>query len=191
MATNEGTLISEAILVNGNLEGDEDVTVRGRFEGTLGTEVFADRGNFIAKLSGVDGAVSWVTRLDETAEWYVRGIDTDTAGRVYLAGDIRTTPFVLGDDELTLYGTCSGPPDPWCYSDALVVRLTSAGEPDWAANLGSSVSENGYGLAVHGASRFVTYGDFYSTSWSLGSFTLTGSGDSTDRYYFLASVSVD
>ena len=29
------TLIGESILVNGTLEGDEDLTVRGRFEGTL------------------------------------------------------------------------------------------------------------------------------------------------------------
>ena len=36
MATSEGTtIIGESILINGNLNGDEDLTVRGRVEGTL------------------------------------------------------------------------------------------------------------------------------------------------------------
>src|SRR5512143_2660045 len=36
MATLDGsTIIGESILINGNLNGDEDLTVRGRVEGTL------------------------------------------------------------------------------------------------------------------------------------------------------------
>jgi cytoskeletal protein CcmA (bactofilin family) len=36
MATTDGTtIIGESILINGNLNGDEDLTVRGRVEGTL------------------------------------------------------------------------------------------------------------------------------------------------------------
>ena len=36
MAISEGsTIIGESILINGNLNGDEDLTVRGRVEGTL------------------------------------------------------------------------------------------------------------------------------------------------------------
>ncbi len=35
MATNGSTIIGESILINGSLNGDEDLTVRGRVEGTL------------------------------------------------------------------------------------------------------------------------------------------------------------
>jgi cytoskeletal protein CcmA (bactofilin family) len=35
VATDGTTIIGESILVNGNLHGDEDLTVRGRIEGTL------------------------------------------------------------------------------------------------------------------------------------------------------------
>jgi hypothetical protein len=168
-----------------------DAIMTGLFHGTLGTEVFSALGNFVAKLSGLDGAVSWVTRLDATADWLVHDIDSDSTNRIYLAGNLGSDPFVLGDDELSLFGACMPPPDSWCETDGLVVRLSPTGSPEWTVNMGSTESEEALGLAMHGAGGVTLLGAFSGPSWSFGSHTLSGSASTTRWDFFLASISVD
>ena len=92
MAISEGsTIIGESILINGNLNGDEDLTVRGRVEGTLTltkTLVVEQTGVVRAEVQVKNCIISGAVVGNVTA---TESVEITKAGR--MVGDISfTTP---------------------------------------------------------------------------------------------------
>ncbi len=96
MAISEGsTIIGESILINGNLNGDEDLTVRGRVEGTLTltkTLVVEQTGVVRAEVQVKNCVISGAVVGNVTA---TESVEITKAGR--MVGDISAPRVIIVD----------------------------------------------------------------------------------------------
>ncbi len=96
MAISEGsTIIGESILINGNLNGDEDLTVRGRVEGTLTltkTLVVEQTGVVKAEVQVKNCIISGAVVGNVTAS---ESVEITKAGR--MVGDIAAPRVIIVD----------------------------------------------------------------------------------------------
>lgn len=95
MADNAPTIIGDSILVNGHLQGDEDLTVRGRVHGTLNltkTLVVEESGVVKADVSVRNAIVSGVVVGNVTA---TESVEITQAGR--MVGDISAPRVIIVD----------------------------------------------------------------------------------------------
>lgn len=91
----QSTIVGPSILINGNLQGDEDLTVLGRVEGTLSltkTLNVAESGIVKADISVRNAVVSGVVVGNITAS---DSVEITEAGR--MVGDIRAPRVIIVD----------------------------------------------------------------------------------------------
>jgi cytoskeletal protein CcmA (bactofilin family) len=95
MADNAPTIIGDSILVNGHLQGDEDLTVQGRVHGTINltkTLVVEESGVVKADVSVRNAIVSGVVVGNITA---TESVELTEAGR--MVGDISAPRVIIVD----------------------------------------------------------------------------------------------
>jgi cytoskeletal protein CcmA (bactofilin family) len=93
--SSQSTIVGPSILINGNLQGDEDLTVLGRVEGTLSltkTLNVAESGIVKADISVRNAVVSGVVVGNITAS---DSVEITEAGR--MVGDIRAPRVIIVD----------------------------------------------------------------------------------------------
>src|SRR5689334_8969357 len=95
MAENASTVVGQSILINGNLQGDEDLTVLGRVEGNISltrTLHVEESGIVKADISVRNAVVSGVVVGNITA---TDSVEITDAGR--MVGDIRAPRVIIVD----------------------------------------------------------------------------------------------
>lgn len=104
------------------------------------------------QLAGPQGsAVEWYLRCGGKQHEYVNGIATDAAGDIYVALEMRvfdgSQTLKLGEFEVK----------PGEFSDILLLKLSSAGVPQWVRHFGGPMEQQvsglvacGDGFAIHG-----------------------------------------
>src|ERR1043166_4806293 len=103
------------------------------------------------------------------------GIGVDASGSAYVVGVYRANA-AFGAFTLTNKG--GGLPD------VFLLKYDGAGNVVWARNGGGSGQDNGFGISVDPAGNSYIAGEFYSSTATFGSFTLTNSAQS--RSVFVA-----
>ncbi|MCY0994467.1 hypothetical protein OV203_45510 [Nannocystis sp. ILAH1] len=104
------------------------------------------------QLAGPQGsAVDWYLRCGGKQHEYVNGIATDAAGDIYLAVELRVfdgaQTLKIGEFEVK----------PGEFSDILLIKLSSAGVPQWVRHFGGPMEQGVSGLVACG-DGFVIHG---------------------------------
>lgn len=108
---------------------------------------------FAAKVSAA-GAIAWMTYLGGSADDYGYGIALDTAGNAYASGNTSSTNFT-GALNTFKGGT----------HDAFLTKLSAVGSLAWAAYLGGSGADLGYGVKVDSEGNSFVVGDSSSANF--------------------------
>jgi Beta-propeller repeat len=157
-AVSDIALDSSGIYMTGTFSGRSDFDpTQGRFLLTSagGTDVF------VSKFSTA-GTFQWAKRMggsDQDGLYGGLAITLDTMSNIYLTGGFYspTADFDPGPGTYNLsnHGVAS--------SDVFVVKLTSAGNFDWAVSAGSTNADYGYGVAVDSAGNVYVTGSVSGT----------------------------
>ena len=148
------------------LDGFANVYVTGNFYGTVdfdpgaGTANLTGIGNqdiFVAKYTS-SGAYQWAFRLGSGSDDYGYGIALDSSANVYVTGYFAgTADFDPGAGIANLSSTGS--------RDIFVAKYTSAGNYQWAFNIGAStLMSSGYSITVDDSANVYVTGFFQSTA---------------------------
>ncbi len=142
-------------------DSQQNAIIAGNFEETVdfdpgpNTLDLTSAGNndaYIQKLD-VNGELLWVKRFGGAESIEIFGIDTDSAGNIFLVGGFKGQadfdPSILGFYNLTSLGS-------W---DIYVVKLDAQGNFIWAKQIGSPDLEYGADVAVDNA------GNIYLDGW--------------------------
>jgi hypothetical protein len=129
------------------LDGSGNIIVGGTYLGTVDfnpgggtTNLPTIGGGFIAKLTS-SGGLAWAKALESSSTTFVRGLDTDAAGNIYASGTFSGT-IDLDPGAGSVSRTTAG------QNDIYVVKLTAAGNLNWAETFGGAGSDVNFGLAV-------------------------------------------
>ncbi|MDC0719114.1 hypothetical protein [Nannocystis bainbridge] len=97
------------------------------------------------RLAGpADGPVDWYLRCGGLQDERITGIATDAAGAIYVGIELRvlegSSPLLIGEVTVT----------PGELSDILLIKLSSAGEPQWVRHFTGPGDQSVYGLVACG-----------------------------------------
>jgi Beta-propeller repeat len=143
------------------LDGSGNVIVGGTYLNAVdfnpgsGMTVLPNDGGFIAKLNGSGGLV-WARALESIGSTFVNGLAVDSAGSIYATGSFfGTVDFDpgAGVDSQTTAGS----------GDVFVVKLTAAGNLNWAEAFGGTGVDAAHGIAVDSAGTVFLAGFYNGT----------------------------
>jgi inorganic pyrophosphatase len=148
------------------VDGSGNVHVTGRFEGTadfdpdpVDTYPLTSAGSadgFVVKLDSA-GGFEWAARIGGTSGDVGRGVALDGSGNVHVTGYFSGTADFDPDPVDTYPLTSAG------SGDGFVVKLDSAGDFEWAARIGGTSGDFGFGVAVDGSGNVHVTGYFSGT----------------------------
>ncbi|MDI1450195.1 SBBP repeat-containing protein [Polyangium sp. 6x1] len=148
-----------------------NVIVVGHYRNTVdfGGGAFTAAGlddHFVLKLDPA-GAHVWSRSYGDANNQGMRGVATDASGAVYFTGLLEGTVNFGGGDLISL-GT----------QDAMLVKLTAAGQHQWSRRLGGIGNQIGNGVTVDGAGNVIVTGAAAGTvDYGGGDLTSAGSND--------------
>ena len=87
-----------------------------------------------------EGNVIWAKSFGGTGADYLKGINTDTLGNIYISGSFDGANINIGGIILTNTSTS--------YSDIYIAKLNSSGEIQWAKSMGTNGSDYSYDITV-------------------------------------------
>jgi len=151
------------------VDADGNSYVTGYFEGssTFCSTVLTSSGYydiFVAKLDS-SGNWEWAKKAGGTNYDFSYSIAVDTSGSCYITGEFFDYA-TFGDIILTSNGSY----------DIFIAKLDSNGNWLWAKNAGGTGDDIGYGIAVDASGNSYVMGNFFSTTATFGSTTLTSNG---------------
>ena len=152
-------------------DNNGNVYVSGSLQSSasLGSTTLTSAGSgdgFVAKLNN-SGEWVWAKAIGGTSSDWAPGVDTDSAGNVYVSGGFQSS-MTVGSTALTSAGS----------NDLFIVKLDSSGNFLWANKVGGSGDENpGWmaSLAVDSAGNSYVSGQM-SDSVTVNGTTLTSAG---------------
>jgi hypothetical protein len=109
---------------------------------------------FLAKYSSA-GSVVWATRIASTGTDQGYGVATDSSGNVFVTGYYSAA--------CTLYNTGGGTGATLAFAgvtDVFLAKYSSAGSVLWAAQIGSTASDPGYGVATDSSGNVFVTGNY-------------------------------
>ncbi|MDC3980022.1 SBBP repeat-containing protein [Polyangium jinanense] len=122
--------------------------------------------HFVLKLDPA-GLHVWSRSYGDATSQGMRGVATDAAGDVYFTGFMEGTVNFGGGDLISLGG-----------QDAMLVKLTAAGQHQWSRRLGGIGTQIGNGVTVDGAGNVIVIGAAAGTvDYGGGDLTSAGSND--------------
>lgn len=148
--------------------GNNDIVIAGSFFGTMtigasATISQANGSNFVAKLSGADGALLWINQFDGSQNVTTKLVDADAGGDVFVAGQFSGTATFNGTS-----ATSAG------SVDVFIAKLSGAtGKYLWAHTFGDPSLDLAIGMAVDQAGD-VSLTGFFSGTIAPGPSPLTG-----------------
>lgn len=136
---------------------------------TIGTNTFTNNGNYDFYVSKYDnsGTILWVNSYGGTYDDNATSISIDAAGNTYVTGYFISPTMVCGTTTLTNSG----------FGDFFIIKHDINGNVVWAKNFGDGGSNQGNSIATDPSGNFVVTGLFNSATLTLGTTTLTSSGN--------------
>ncbi len=136
------------------------------FDGiTLNNAGYAD--GFVVKYDP-SGNPFWALAVGGSDWEYVQSVATDPAGNIYLTGRFDSPTLTLGPFTLINAGAGS--------SDILLAKMSPQGQVLWAYSFGGSNMDGGQSIAISPTGEIALTGFFDSPTLSIGSSTLSNSG---------------
>jgi hypothetical protein len=151
------------------------VYVTGNTENAGNFDIFA------IKLDSSNGNMLWNQQFGGAGEDSSKAIVVDSSGNAYLTGFLKSSTAAFGSAVVQSSGT-----------DAFAVKLNNAdGSVAWAKSLGASGEEYGNGLGLDGNGNLYIAGSFTSSTWNLGTATLTKNDVGSADVFTLKLNSID
>ncbi len=136
---------------------------------------------FAIKLDSGNGNTLWDKKFGGSGEDSTKAIAVDGSGNAYLTGFLKSSTATFGGVTVQSSG-----------ADAFAVKLNNAdGSVAWAKSLGSSGEEYGNGIGLDGNGNVYIAGSFTSSTWNLGSATLTKNDTGSADVFTLKLNSTD
>ena len=136
-----------------------NVYVAGDTTGRLDGNASAGSNDLFVVKYNSSGTKQWTKQLGTSSADYATGVATDSSGNLYVTG--YTTGGLDGN-------TSAG------SNDLFVVKYNSSGTKQWTKQLGTSSSDEAYGVATHSSGNVYVTGD---TDEGLDGNTSAGSND--------------
>jgi hypothetical protein len=149
-----------------------NILVTGNYYSTsisFGASVLSNAGQndaFVAKYDPSGNAL-WAVKAGGTGYEFGKAIATDSAGNVYVIGNFQSPSISFGATTLNSAGA----------EDVFVAKFNSAGVLQFEFRLGSTGSDQGYGIVTDGTEYFYITASYNGTV-SFGSTSLTSMGGS-------------
>ncbi len=134
---------------------------------TLSNAGYADA--FLAKYDP-SGTPLWALSMGGPGWEYAQSVATDLAGNIYLTGRFDSPTLIIGS--FTLTNANPG------KKDIFLVKLSPQGQPLWAYRFGGAETDMGQAIAVSPTGEIALTGLFSSATLSMGSVSLSNSGQS-------------
>ena len=121
---------------------------------------------YLAKYDS-NGNVLWARSFGGSNAEGVFAITSDASGNIFVGGNYGDCTFTIGTNTITPAG--SG-------NDILLVKYDSGGNPVWVRTAGGPDSEYPTALTIDASGNLLVTGVFQSTSFALGTYTVSGGG---------------
>jgi hypothetical protein len=136
---------------------------------SFGASVLSNAGQndaFLAKYD-VSGNALWGVKAGGSGYDFGKSVATDSAGNIYVIGNFQSSSISFGASALTSAGA----------EDIFVAKFNSSGVIQYEFRLGSTGSDQGYGIVTDGTGYFYITGSYNGTI-NFGSTSLTSMGGS-------------
>jgi hypothetical protein len=158
-----------------------NVIVIGDFRTALvpfGTTTLTNTGSstydiFVAKYNA-SGNVLWAKSFGGVDSDFGHAVSTDASGNIYVGGYFNSATMTIGTGTLTNAGTGN--------RDFFIVKFDPSGNVLWARSAGGTASDQIYGVATDPSGNVCVSGHFASSSFVIGTTTLTNAGTSNDIF---------
>lgn len=124
---------------------------------------------YSSEINAQTPAWNWSANAGNTGNEMGWGTCSDDAGNSYLIGSFSSSSMVVGGTTLTNAGSAS--------TDIFLVKYDSAGTVEWTQSYGTSNNDEGRYVAVDDSGNVYITGYFNGASLTMGSITLTNSGN--------------
>jgi Secretion system C-terminal sorting domain len=184
-ATSYGT-VGSAYIFNIATDHLGNLIIFGAFSGDsmsigsftlLNANVSPDAQYFLAKIDP-SGRVLWAVNDGNVNSGYISSLSciflsagavtTDAIGNIYITSSFKDSVMTIGSTSLVNHGL-SG------TYDVFIAKYTPAGVPVWATSCGGTSNDYAFGMTVTPSGYVYITGDFSSTTFTVGSTTLTNS----------------
>ena len=140
------------------------------FGGITLTNSSSNNGNlFIVKYNNL-GNVVWAKSVGDTSEVSSLSVSVDNVGNSYITGYFWGTQLFFGSILLTNSDNTGN------SSEIFVAKYDTAGNVVWARSAGGNSYDEGNGICVDEIGNVYIIGNFYSSSISFGSSTISNNG---------------
>lgn len=124
---------------------------------------------FSSVLNAQTPSWNWSANAGNSSDEIGWGTCSDNSGNSYLIGSFSSSSMVVGGTTLTNAGIAS--------SDIFLIKYDSAGTVQWAKSYGTANNDEGRYIAVDDSGNIYITGHFNGASLTMGSITLTNSGN--------------
>ncbi len=151
-----------------------NIIVTGDFQSpsiTFGTTTLTNAGSgniFIVKYDG-SGNVLWAKREGGTEDDYGSSVATDASGNIIVTGAFRSSSITFGTTTLTNSSALT--------HDIFIVKYDGNGNVLWAKSTGGIQNDYGNSVVADASGNIIVTGEFYSSSFTFGTTTLTNAGN--------------
>ena len=121
-----------------------------------------------------EGKVKWATSISGNRSEYIESVEPTEDGGVIVGGYFGSSTIKMGDYTLTGNGM-DGIVD---YPDGMVIKYNSAGEVEWATNIGGDKEDYIYSVSETEDNGYIAAGEFKSESVQVGNYRLENQGSS-------------
>jgi hypothetical protein len=122
---------------------------------------------FVVRLAATGGLI-WSTYLGGEHDDFATNAAVDPSGAIFISGFTKSANLQSGAFAIGYHGNSD-----W---DALLVKLSSSGNPIWSTYVGGANSEFCYALAVNANGEPIVGGITYSENWISGGYDTTFGG---------------
>jgi hypothetical protein len=180
--------VNDEFLYDVKVDANGDIIVTGSYDGevvldslTLQTIVSGETDLFVAKYNAA-GSLLWAKNSAGTGTRYAKSLVTDENNDVYVLGGLYKT-LIFGSDTLKITNTNSR------NKDVFVLKYSASGSPVWSKIIHGDAYDNGVSISRDANGNMLVFGEYSSSSVSIGSTVLTNATSPGSLYeIFLAKL---
>ncbi len=159
-------------------EANGNTVIVGQYQGasiTFGSTTLTNGSGsddiFIVKYDA-NGTVLWARDSEGSGTDVANSVSLDGGGNVYVTGSFSSAVITFSPSTLVNGGSL----------DMFIVKYNAAGTLLWANRAGGTGTDYGRGIAVDANGNSYVTGDFFSSTITFGSTTLSNTGNNQDIY---------
>lgn len=165
------------------LDDSGNVYMAGYFNSpsiTFGLTTLTNAGNYDIFLTKYDSNsnIIWAKSAGGTNSDMAYSVAVDDSGNAYVSGHFKSQTIIFGSDTLT--NTGSG------YYDIFIAKYDANGNVQWAKNIGGTVDDEAYSVALDTSGNVYIAGGFSSQYLTIDTITLTNTVSNGSYDVFLA-----